>query len=356
MTNPISRREFLKIASLGAGAYAFRPWNTLFHQADIPEAERLGRVTEGAIKIRVRPDLASTEVATLYQDQVVVWLREVIGSIPGRLNQRWVETPEGYIRSALLQPVKNIPNLPVENVPVTSLGAGMWVDVTVPYVELYLINPKPIAPSVKATIESGKNYRLYFGQIIWVDQIRVDADGQTWYRINERYSYGDYFWAPAEAFRPITEAEIVPISPNVGEKRVDVNISRQTVSCYEGNNEVFFARVSTGQIGEDSETSPGDWFRIWRKMVSSHMTGGTTGGGWDLAGIGWTTLFEGSGIAFHSTFWHNNFGERMSRGCVNMTPEGARFIFRWTNPVVGYDPGDVTVAGFNGTLIRVIEE
>jgi lipoprotein-anchoring transpeptidase ErfK/SrfK len=91
-------------------------------------------------------------------------------------------------------------------------------------------------------------------------------------------------------------------------------------------------------------------------MVSSHMTGGTTGGGWDLAGIGWTTLFIGSGIAFHSTFWHNNFGERMSRGCVNLTPNDARFIFRWTNPVVAYDPGDETVTGEQGTLIRVFEE
>jgi hypothetical protein len=354
--NPLSRKEFLKLTGIGVGALAIRPWENLLYQADFPQAERLGRVADPVIRLRQRPDVNSPEIDTLYQDQVVPWLREVVGNNPYRYNQRWVETPDGYIWCPLLQPVRNFPQVPVDSLPQTSLGEGMWVEVTVPYVELYLINPVPFAPSVKNAIENGLNFRLYFGQVIWIDQIRVDNNGQTWYRINERYSYGDMFWAQAEAFRPLTEEDMAPISPDVEDKRVDVNISRQTVSCFEGNTEVFFARVSTGQVGEDTETTPGLWKRIWRKMVSSHMTGGTTGGGWDLAGVAWTTLFVGDGIAFHSTFWHNNFGVRKSRGCVNMTQEDARFLFRWTNPVVPYDPGDVTVTGDTGTLIRVLEE
>jgi lipoprotein-anchoring transpeptidase ErfK/SrfK len=72
------------------------------------------------------------------------------------------------------------------------------------------------------------------------------------------------------------------------------------------------------------------------------MSGGTTGGGYDLPGIGWTALFSGDGVAIHSTFWHNNFGgELMSHGCVNARPEDAKWIFRWSNPPVQYDPGDL---------------
>ncbi|MDH3943050.1 MAG: L,D-transpeptidase [Anaerolineae bacterium] len=282
------------------------------------------------------------------------WLREVVGNNQYRYNQRWVETPDGYIWSPLLQPVENHPNEPLTTLPSTGLGSGMWVEVSVPYVDLVLINSEPTAPSVQNAVESGLNYRLYYGQVIWVDQIDVDSNGQTWYRLNERYGYGDIFWAQAGAFRPLTAEEIAPISPDIADKRVDVNLTRQTVSCFEGNNEVFFCRASTGTVG--TETPPSNWHRIWRKMISSHMSGGTTGGGWDLAGVGWTTLFIGDGIAFHSTFWHNNYGERMSRGCVNLSQQDARFIFRWTHPVVGYDPGDVTVSGDTGTLIRVLEE
>lgn len=51
------------------------------------------------------------------------------------------------------------------------------------------------------------------------------------------------------------------------------------------------------------------------------MSGGTTGGGYDLPGVSWTSLFEGDGAAIQSTFWHNNFGEQMSHGCVNAAPE-----------------------------------
>ena len=85
------------------------------------------------------------------------------------------------------------------------------------------------------------------------------------------------------------------------------------------------------------------------------MSGGTTGGGWDLAGVGWTTLFVGNGVAVHSTFWHNNFGVPMSRGCVNARPRDAKWVFRWTNPIVSYLPGDVTVSMPGGTPVEVVE-
>ena len=207
-------------------------------------------------------------------------------------------------------------------------------------------------------MEQGRPPRLHYSQVLWIDQIKTDDQDRVWYRINEPYgSYGDIFWGPAEAFKPVPPEEISPISPEVEEKRVDINLRTQTLSCYEGNNEVFFCRISSGKPGEKTETPPGDWYHIWRKMVSTHMSGGTTGGGYDLAGIGWTTLFITGGIAIHSTFWHNNFGEVMSHGCVNARPQDAKFIFRWTQPVVDYDPGDhqVQLTGVPSTLVRVIE-
>jgi len=65
------------------------------------------------------------------------------------------------------------------------------------------------------------------------------------------------------------------------------------------------------------------------------------------------------GVAIHSTFWHNNLGVPVSHGCVNVTPEDAHWIFRWTNPRVPYDPGDIDVTTMKlpaGTEVDVIEE
>ncbi|MFN2152344.1 MAG: L,D-transpeptidase, partial [Anaerolineales bacterium] len=34
----------------------------------------------------------------------------------------------------------------------------------------------------------------------------------------------------------------------------------------------------------------------------------------------------------HGTYWHQNYGRKMSHGCVNMTPEQAKWLYRWAFP------------------------
>ncbi|MEW6651282.1 MAG: L,D-transpeptidase [Chloroflexota bacterium] len=307
-------------------------------------------------EVKLRPDADSPTVGKVYADMVVPWLREVVGRRPWRRNQRWVETPEGYIWTPYLQPVKNLPNQPLERLPESSLGLGLWAEVSVPYLEVFLEN----SPARSPWLKDNQWPRVYYSQIFWIDRINSDDQGQVWYRINERYGFGDLLWAKAEGFRPLSAEDIEPINPEVEEKRVVVDVSRQTLSCFEAGREVYYAQVSTG-ITEDMYGNTFDEWEtpvgvrpIWRKLISVHMTGGTTGGGYDIPGVSWTTLFVGNGVAIHSTFWHNNFGEPMSRGCVNCRPEDAQWVFRWTQPIVPYDPGDVTVQMPGGTRVEVI--
>ena len=360
--NNVSRREFLKLSALSLGSLAVRPWQKLFYLPEFPQSERLGRVTGGKIDIKAQPDTDSQTVGVLYEDAVVIWLREVVGKNLYRTNQRWVETPEGYIWSPYLQPVENRPNQPVQALEQTSLGKGMWVEVSVPYVDLSLDNPPPRSPLIKDRLELGLPPRLYYSQVVWIDGMKTGSQGQALYRINEKYgSYGDIFWGEAEAFRPITEDEIAPIRPEVDDKRIVVNVTYQTMSCYEGKDEVFFTRISSGAKWDAYGNSVDVWatpignFPIWRKLVSLHMSGGTTGGGWDLPGVGWVSLFVGSGVAIHATFWHNNYGEPMSRGCVNARPEDSKWVLRWSSPNVQLDPGDLTIPWPGGTKVEVLE-
>ena len=358
----LSRRNFLQLAALGLGGQAYR---LLMNQLALPDflpGDLLGRVNVGSVELKARKDVDSQTVGILYEDTVVPWLSEQIGENIYRTNQRWVETPDGYIWSPYLQPVRNLPNLPINGLQQTSLGDGMWVEVSVPYVDLVLDNPPARSPGYQDRQKSGLPLRLYYNQVVWVDKIKTDEQNQVWYRINEKYgSYGDILWGAAQTLRPITADEMAPISPNVEEKRVVVNITFQTLSCYEGKNEVYYTRISSGALynyqGEkvDVWATPIGKFPIWRKLISLHMSGGTTGGGWDLPGIGWTSLFVGSGVAIHSTYWHNNFGEPMSRGCVNASPDDAKWVFRWTQPIVPYDPGDATVSWPGGTIVEVKE-
>lgn len=359
----ITRRQFLKNSLLMFGGFIIAPINRFIEKVEFPATERLGRVNGGKVEVKNRPNADSQTVGVLYEDAVVAWVREVVGTNLYRNNQRYVETPEGYIWAPYLQPVRNIPNQPDQSLLNSSRGPGMWVEVSVPYVDLLLANPPARSPGLQNRIEINLPPRLYYSQISWVDQTKLAQDGRILYRVNEPFgSYGDIYWASAEAFRPLTEDEISPINPTVEEKRITVNIAYQTLSCFEGRKEVYFCRISSGALWDAWGNSVDVWatpignFPIWRKLISLHMSGGSSGGGWDTPAVAWTSIFAEKGAAIHSTFWHNNFGEPMSHGCINASPEDAKWIFRWTSPSISLDPGDKTIQWPGGTKVEVRQE
>jgi hypothetical protein len=352
----LSRRDFLKLTAAGAAGLALGPFEippAVRPLADFPAGQLLGRVTSGKWDLKARPDASSETVGVVMDDAVLPWLREVVGNYsPYRINRRWIETPEGYIWGAYFQPVWHRPNEPLAEVPQTSIGPGMWVEVTVPYVDGQMINPPPRHAYFKWRYEHDLPLRFYYSQILWVDAVRTASDGRILYRVNEKYgNRGDVLWADARAFRPITPEEIAPISPEVENKKIIVyrDVNRQYLSCFEDEREVYFCRLSSGRL---EEHTPLGQFKIYRKLVSLHM-GGTAVQGIDVVGVGWTCLYTANGVAIHSTWWHNNYGEPESAGCINVSPDDCKWIFRWTTPLVEYDPGEKTVTDYSGTPVIV---
>lgn len=61
-------------------------------------------------------------------------------------------------------------------------------------------------------------------------------------------------------------------------------------------------------------------------------------------------FFTSVGHAFHGTYWHDNFGTPMSRGCVNMRTEEATRSFRWTRPL--HEPDRIYTPRY-GTLVVI---
>jgi hypothetical protein len=94
----------------------------------------------------------------LYEDAVVPWLKETVGPKPYYINQRWVETPDGFIYASYVQPVRNIPNEPVQELMQTDLGTGTWMEVTVPYADVVLQNEPSSNSWVQAKIELPVGY------------------------------------------------------------------------------------------------------------------------------------------------------------------------------------------------------
>ena len=318
---------------------------------DFPKSDLLGRNCTsdtslqwgGTVPILTKPDANSSKVRDAHRDEVFAWQREVSASNINynNPNQRWVETPEGYIWSAYLQPCRNVPNTPFTALPAGK--NGFWAEVTVPYVDLILDNPSPVSPWMRDHATYNLQARLYYSQVMWIDQVRTSDSGTIQYHVNERYGNpGDLFWAEGAAFRPLTADDISPINPDVdpATKKVIVNLNYQTLSCMEGDHEVYFCRVSTGI--EDGSTPVGE-HPIARKLVSVRMTAGVTGASYDLPGMSWTSIFDyATGVAIHAATSHNDFGAVRSHGCVNCRPEDAKWVFRWSQPTVSLEPGDLT--------------
>jgi len=370
-----SRREFFKYSGLALAGLAFRPGQSKFLNLDtsilgqetspeviFPGNETLGRICVGSpgtrVDIKSEPYWEAPAVGQAWFDDVFSWKREVIASqLDGnRINQRWVETPEGYIYADYVQRTKHIPQEPLQTLPETSLGdRGMWVEVVTPYTGLTL-NKAPAQFWLKETIKP----RIYYSQIFWAFNVRQDpVTGKTQYCLKQRTgAETDEYWADASVCRQITPEEIAPIHPEAENKHVLVDLHYQTISCFEGDKEVFFARVTTGGYSYEEERwlTPIGKHTIWRKSISTHMSADITGGNYDMSGIGWSTFFSPNGEALHSTYWHNFFGNPGSHGCVNMRPEDAKWVWRWTKPVVDYDPGDLIIQGLNqSTAVEVIE-
>jgi hypothetical protein len=165
----------------------------------------------------------------------------------------------------------------------------------------------------------------------------------------------------------LTEEDVAPINPDVdpNDKRIEADLDYQTLSCYEGTSEVYFCRISsglsniidpaTGQINDKLATPVGNLLTHW-KIVSLNMTAGTFQSGYSTPAVPWSTMISGEGVAIHGAFWHNSFGEKRSHGCINVTPEDAKWIFRWTTPHVSLAQSEQRMSlPDHGTIVLTTE-
>jgi len=201
---------------------------------------------------------------------------------------------------------------------------------------------------------------LYYGSTHWVKGVNSGPDGTPWYRLHDELTEIEYH-VQAIHLRFIQPEEFEPISPEVNpsDKRIDVSIALQTLTAYENDRVVLKTKVSTGIPdrrnipGLISTNTPTGEFHVYSKMPSKHMGDGQLTSdleAYKLPGVPWTTFFAPNGVAFHGTYWHDNFGMMMSHGCVNMRTEEAKWIFRWTTPVSAPEIWEQT--GY-GTLVIV---
>lgn len=298
----------------------------VFH--DENHSPLLGRITHSGHELFKEPHSDSKLILQMKKDNVMRITGVTVGEEETSPNRIWYELNDfGYAHSGRIQPVRDETNSVNTIIP----EDGCLGEITVPFVEAY------------SSLEIGRKvlYRFYYASTFWILNRMRDKKGRYWYQLLDDKNYRVYY-IPASDMRLVPDSELTPISDDVPpeEKKIIVDLTTQSLTAYEADRIVFMSRVSSGiRLREGGFATPKGYYRTTRKRPCRHMSNPANdyGSGFDLPGVPWVSYFTSQGVAFHGAYWHNNFGVPHSHGCINMTPQAAKWVYRWTTPNVPPD-------------------
>jgi len=341
MTHRLTRRHLLKLIAAATATAALSP--VLHARARYPRLplppepmgvntwELYGRAIY-TVAFYKEPNTKSERLATRGRDESFRILEEVQAPFSAH-NDRWFRTELGYAHSAWVLPVQLYPPQPF----IQDLEEwGFWGEISQIYTE------GRTAPDVNAA----RKYRFYGGTVFHVIEAVEDSAGTGWYKVVDDYppkQVGNHQWILARDVRRIPRAELAPIHPFVSNKRMEMNLAAQSLTCYEGDTPVFQTLTASG-LGGVLATPPGEYC-VLLKQASRHMSNVPYEGSpelqttdiFDLPGVPWNTFFAMDGSAIHGAYWHNDFGVPRSHGCINVPIRAGQWIYRWTHPIGGYE-------------------
>ena len=146
-----------------------------------------------------------------------------------------------------------------------------------------------------------------------------DDEGIVWYMI------GPDQWVEQ---RWVAVAKPTERPEGVTGRWIAVDLYEQTLVAYENDVPVFATLIASGLPNSDTREG---LFTIWARAIRDPMSGAAgSPRAYALQDVPWVMYFDGD-IALHGTYWHDGFGYRRSRGCVNLSISDARWVYEWTN-------------------------
>ncbi len=354
---PITRRKLLKLITATAAASALSPvFHASAHYFAPPEPDdtihpytqywvRMGRAIHN-VTFYDRPSTSGTRLHTRRRDQSFAILGEARAPFSAH-NNLWYKTLLGYIHSAWVLPMRIYAPQPL----IRDVGEwGFWGEISQVFTEAY----------AEPSLHSRNIYRFYGGNVFHVVDALEDEYGTGWYKVYDEFppTSPTHQWVLARDVRRIPRADMAPIHPFAGEKRIEVDIEKQRLTCFEGSEVAFTTLVASG-LGGATATPLGET-SVLLKQPSRHMCNHPYPGGpeplgdlFDLPGIPWNIFFDLSGTAIHGAYWHNDFGIKRSHGCLNVSQEAARWIYRWVYPISSHRDDFVQSDRWVGTPINI---
>ena len=180
-----------------------------------------------------------------------------------------------------------------------------------------LYPPPPAYNQTAAPQPYGFNQYPAVNEWVEVDYFQQPPPTYQWSNANLYNPPPPVQWDTAPAPHPQT-------APHA-DRWIDVNLTNQTVTAFEGQTPVFNAVVSTGTW--QTPTVVGT-YEIYVKYEKTRMSGGVGANYYDLPDVPYVMYFH-KGYGLHGTYWHSNFGTPMSHGCVNLSISDAQWLYNW---------------------------
>lgn len=168
--------------------------------------------------------------------------------------------------------------------------------------------------------ESG---RLAFQTTVVVDDSPTRRRGVNFYPLHDGTG-----WVEAKAIRRYIPAEpLEGVAPT--DVWVDVEVSQQTLTLFRGSTPIFHTVISSGT---GTNPTPLGIYRMESKLALTDMRSKPgDDDAYHVEAVPWAMYFDGR-FALHGAYWHNRFGNRVSHGCVNLSPKDAKRVFDALGP------------------------
>jgi hypothetical protein len=119
---------------------------------------------------------------------------------------------------------------------------------------------------------------------------------------------------------------------------MDASVWQGWLIAYEGTKPVYATLIAPGRGGTpergkpaiDTASTPTGTFKITGKFATATME---APGELIHSDVPWTQNFSGP-HALHGAYWHDEWGQRMSGGCVNVSPIDGKWLYEFTEPAM----------------------
>lgn len=161
------------------------------------------------------------------------------------------------------------------------------------------------------------------------DVLREETSGVDGRTLESTEGIAKEFASQVESGNPVFELAVTqtPFTTTTLARRIEVNLSQQRAYLYENDAVVQSWYISSGLPGHDTDTGH---YRIYAQLRSQNMGNPdlTKAPNYYTPNVPYVSYYNGD-EALHGAYWHNNFGNRMSHGCVNMPIGAAQFVYGW---------------------------